>query len=886
MLGQTIAHYRVLRVVGGGGMGQVYEAEDLHLPRRVALKFLAPGQLGSPAARRRFEREARAASALNHPHICTIHDIGDHEGQPFLVMELLEGQTLREALAAGPLRIPRLLEVADQVADALDAAHRAGIIHRDLTPANIFITSRGDAKVLDFGLAKIGRGLDDPDDADGQEEAITRSATALTSPGAVFGTAPYMSPEQVRGEPLDRRTDLFSLGAVLYEMATGRRPFVGKTTALVFDAILHETPLPAARLNAAVPEALEQIIDKALERDRELRYRSAADIRADILRIQRDSASAGAAALTGRVGPPSRRAAGPQLRTIALMAVLLAAAGMVGFRAWSSRSDAVGVVPSRQVTSGSYLETEPAVSPDGTTIAYVSNESGSRHVWLVDTKGGPPQQWTTGSGNDSHPAWFPDGRTIAFESDRGGSVAIWKAPRLKGDAAELLIPNASRPAISRDGTMIAFVRMAQDLFIRVGVAPIADPSRARFLTGAGDGQWNHDWPAWSPDGRTICYRAWDGLWLVPVGGGHATRLTQSPADTEPAWSPDGRYVYYTAKNDDRYTLFRIAVSGGPPHRLTAGAGTERAPSISRDGRTLAFSTATGNRHLVLIELATLRETELAAGSREETFPTFSPDGRAVYFVSHRWGAGEIWRRDLSADGAATGAPTRLTDQAGEATNLACSPDGRWLAYYKVEGSRRDIWAVSTAGGVPTPLTDRTFRSVHPAWSPDSAWLAFVVDKSGPGQIATQRFADGRMVGERRQLTSDPGDKAFPSWSPDGRQIAYMVDLPSGHPGIGIVAADGKGPPRIVRPSADVGRIRWVGSPPTLFAAGWWNTPLAELRTLDPDTGKDRPLRPPVLLGTDPITDLFDLSADRRFVVVSRGQWTGNIWVLEAESRSF
>ena len=886
MLGQTISHYRVLRVVGGGGMGQVYEAEDLHLRRHVALKFLAPGQLGSPAARRRFEREARAASALNHPHICTIHDVGDHQGQPFQVMELLEGQTLREALAAGPFKMPRLVEIGGQVADGLDAAHRVGIIHRDLTPANIFITSRGDAKILDFGLAKFGRGSDEPDDADGQEETATRTVTALTSPGAVFGTAPYMSPEQVRGESLDRRTDLFSLGAVLYEMATGKRPFVGRTTALVFDAILHETPPQAARLNESVPEALEQIIDKALEKDRELRYRSAADIRADLLRIQRDTASAEAAARPGRVRPPRRRAIDFERRTVALFAVVLAALVYAGFRSWPSRSVAAGMVPSRQVTSGSYLETEPAVSPDGTTIAYVSNESGSTHIWLVDARGGPPLQWTTGGANDSHPTWFPDGRTIAFESDRSGSEAIWKAPRLKGDAAELLVPAAARPAISRDGTMVAFVRMAPDLFVRVAVAPIDDPGRARFLTGAGDGQWNHDWPAWSPDGRTICYRAWDGLWLVAVGGGHARHLTQSTADTEPAWSPDGREVYYATKADDRYILSRIAVTGGPPHRVMSGAGSERAPSISRDGRTLAFSTATGNRHLVLIELATLKETELAAGSREETYPAFSPDGRSVYFVSHRWGAGEIWRRGLSADGAATGAPARVTDQAGEAMNLACSPDGRWLAYDKVEGSRRDIWAVSTAGGVPTPLTDRTFRSVHPAWSPDSAWLAFVVDKGGPGQIATQRFADGRMVGERRQLTADPGDKAFPSWSSDGRQIAYMVDQPSGHPGVGIVAADGTGPPRIVSPTADVGRVQWVGLPPTLFAAGRWNAPLAELRTLDPGTGKDRPLRPPVLLGSDSMADLFDLSADRRFVVVSRGRWSGNIWVLEADSRLF
>jgi eukaryotic-like serine/threonine-protein kinase len=895
MLGQTISHYRVLRLVGGGGMGQVYEAEDLHLGRHVALKFLVPGQLGSRAARRRFEREARAASALNHPHICTIHDIDDYQGQPFQVMELLEGQTLREALAAGPLKMPRLVEIAGQVADGLDAAHRAGIIHRDLTPANIFITSRSDAKILDFGLAKFGRGSDEPDGpdvadvadvADGQEKPATRSVTALTSPGAVFGTAPYMSPEQVRGEPIDRRTDLFSLGAVLYEMATGKRPFVGRTTALVFDAILHETPLPAARLNAAVPETLEQIIDKALEKDPDLRYRSAADIRVDLLRIQRDSASGQAAARGKPRRSGSRRATVTRLGIIGVIAAAMVATAPIGLRVWSSRDVAVGVVPSRQVTSGSYLETEPALSPDGTTIAYMSNESGSTHIWLVDTKGGPPQQWTTGSGNDSHPAWFPDGRTMAFESDRGGSVAIWKAPRLKGDAAELLVPEASDPAISLDGRSIAFVRPGPELFSRIAVAPIDDPGRARFITDSGSGQWDHEWPAWSPDSRSICYRAWDGLWIVPAAGGRATQLTHSGSDVDPAWSPDGRHIYFASRSDERLTLSRIDSSGGSPTRVTNSIGSERAPNISRDGHTLVFSTASGNRHLVVIELTTLKETELAASSRDEAFPAFSPDARTVYFVSWRWGEGEIWRREISADGAPTGQPARVTDRAGEASNLVCSPDGRWLAYYEIKNGHRSIWTVPTSGGAPHAFTDDTSSAAHPGWSPDGAWLAYVAGKSGPGQIVVQRFAEGRAVGAARQLTSDAADKAFPTWSPDGRWIAYLVEVAEGRTGVGIVATDGRTQARIIRPAVDPVRIRWIGSPPLLLGAAPWNGEQFELRVLDPETGADRRLTPPVMLGPDPIAGLFDVSKDGRLLVASRGRRIGNIWVLDAETRAF
>ena len=237
---------------------------------------------------------------------------------------------------------------------------------------------------------------------------------------------------------------------------------------------------------------------------------------------------------------------------------------------------------------------------------------------------------------------------IAFESDRGGRASIWKAPRLRGDAAELMVTDGSHPAISPDGRWLAFVRRASDLFLRIAVAPVEDPGRVRFLTDSASGEWDHGWPTWSPDGRSLCYRAWDGLWIVPAAGGRARQLTHSGGDWEPAWSPDGRYIYVASRTDERLTLARIPVAGGSPSRLTNGSEAERTPSVSRDGRTLAFSTVSGNRHLVLIDLATARETDLAASTRDEAFPAFSPDSRAVYFISHRWGGGEIWRQDVSA----------------------------------------------------------------------------------------------------------------------------------------------------------------------------------------------------------------------------------------------
>jgi Tol biopolymer transport system component len=870
--GSLVGHYRILGEIGRGGMGVVYRALDVNLEREVALKCPRPDLAGDAKLLRRFLHEARTVSRLSHPNIIPVYEVFEEGGHPWLASELVDGEDLRAALQRrGLLPVEEVLVHAEGLTDALNAAHSKGILHRDIKPGNVLIGKDGRARLADFGLAGVF--------ASGTTDATTRSAS-LTGEGHVVGTPGYMSPEQVLGKPLDARSDIFSLGVVLYEMCTGHPAFAGSGQGDWMDALLHREPSAISRYNYDVPEELERIVRKSLAKRPDERYQHASEMHAD-LRALRRKVESGDDLSADRRKVRRLRPRGIIAGAATGIAVAVVLAGWFWIHGSGPRPLPKG--QPRQLTSSPGTKGEPALSPDDGFVAYSSDETGNPEIWLMDLKSGAPLRLTDHPGADTSPAWLPDGSALLFVSDRGGSPSIYKIPRLGGTPL-LVVPGSKDPAVSPDGTRVAFARPDASGDTRIGVAPLRDPGRATILTDKSDGVWSHCHPAWSPDGTKLCFEDFRDLWIVPANGGKVTPLTTDHQwNLEPEWSPDGRFVYYSSYREGTHALWRVPASGGTPERVTLGTGPEGHPSIARSGTRLAYSTYVSEDTISLLDLRSGRRTRLPS-LRRANEPAISRDRSRLVFLSDRLGRSDLWSQSLR-DGLPQGEPVRVAEQPGHVGTFSLSPDGRWIAYHGHIEGRRDIWILPSEGGPATKVTDSGTVNVQPAWSPDGKRLAYVSNAEGNDQIWIAPVENGRLAGRAVRLSSDDWKHSFPCWSPDGSWIAFL-GLSASSSEVWIVRSDGPGPSRRVTSGAEAKQVRWDRSTGDLLVSGAWGTEHTEIRRVSPADGASSPLKPPVVFGDAAAAGSFGVSWDGSLIAYDQEAVRGEIWVLEVTRGSY
>jgi Tol biopolymer transport system component/serine/threonine protein kinase len=789
--GQTVLHYEILGKLGEGGMGVVYKARDTHLDRFVAIKVLPAGKMADPARKRRFIQEAKAASALNHPNIITVHDINSENGLDFMVMEYVPGKSLDDLIPKHGLRVVEALKYAVQIAEALAKAHAAGIVHRDLKPANIMVTDDGRVKVLDFGLAK----LIERTRTSQFEGTVTlkQEDEANTAEGSIVGTVAYMSPEQAEDGELDGRSDIFSFGAVLYEMVTGKRAFQRDSKLATLSAILKEEPPPVSSVSVGAPRDLGKIISRCLRKDPERRFQTMADLKVALAELKEESDS-GTIADSTTAGAPGRRKSRLVWVLPALAILLAAGAGIFRFLRPASRpAPELKVVP---LTSYPGFQMNPALSPDGKQVAFSwdGDKGGNFDIYVKLVDAGTPLRLTTNPANEFAPAWSPDGRYIAFYRESGVGGAIFVVPALGGGERRLAAASGPGLSWSPDGKFLAIMDTPVPTD-RTGIFLVSvDTGEKRRLTSPPpQGSDGDCCPVYAPDGRALAFARVQGLnadlYVVQVPAGSNSnqepqRLTRDEQIRSSLdWTADSRNIVFSRNRSGNNGLWLIPVSGGTLQRLPIAGENAGGITIARSGHRLVYERDFFDQNIW--RTAGPNTTDRGgvperwiASTQQEGEPQFSPDGSRIVFSSNRSGSYEILVCDRDGRN-----PVQLTSFGGpQAGSPRWSPDSRWIAFDCGKEGNLDIYVISAEGGQPRRLTTEPSDDARPSWSKDGRWIYFGSNRNGSWRIWKAPAEGGRAVQVTR---SQDGMEAFES--ADGKFLYYAR---LARPGIWRVQAEG------------------------------------------------------------------------------------------------
>ncbi|MGO9540992.1 MAG: protein kinase domain-containing protein [Terriglobales bacterium] len=872
MIDRTISHYRIVEKLGGGGMGVVYKAEDTRLHRFVALKFLPPDVSRDPQALARFQREAQAASALNHPNICTIYDIGEHDGQAFIAMEFLDGVTLKHRIENQPLRLETICDLGVQIADGLDAAHSKGIVHRDIKPANLFLTSRGTVKILDFGLAKVNAS---PATSASNTQPTAGNDLNLTGPGMAMGTVAYMSPEQARGEPLDTRTDLFSFGVVLYEMSTGRQPFAGSTSAVIFNQILEHQPEKATALNPQVPERLKEIIEKTLEKDRDLRCQTAAELRGDLKRLRRDkesgrvatganksSASSAPTPTSPLPTPTAKSKTSPWL--IAGVAVITLAAGFL-----------LGRFTVKPVTLTPPVYHQLTFRHGGIRMARFGSD-GKTMLYSAAWEERPIEIYTTRPES-------PESRPFGLEGAEVQSVSS------QGEMAVLLHSHNTEPYIN-NGTLarvplgggaprevlegVEWADWSPDGNNFIVVRDLAGQNRLEYPIGKvlykTAGWISH--PRFSPDGKWIAFldhpqrRDDQGfVALVDLAGNKKNISEEWESVQGLAWSPAGDEVWFSCAKVGNGRFLNAVTPAGAERLLAREPGTLTLQDVARDGRVLLTRDV---QRVGMVGMGPSATKEADLSWLDWSAPTdLSPDGKTLLFLESGEGGGENYSAYIrNTDGAPA---VRLGDGAA----YALSPDQKWVIAGEVRTPLESI-LLPTGAGESRKLTHAGVALVRAHWLPDSTRFVFLGNEKDRGlRLWVQSIEGGNPT-----PISPEGIQAT-QWvlSPDGKMVAAVQSDGKGY----LFAIDG-GDARAIAgfPDGDV-PVGWTVDSRSLFVYFPGELP-AKVHRLDLATGQKQLWKTLMPADAAGITDMGPIliTPDGKSYVYEYGRTLSDLYLVD------